>query len=242
MNGERIRIRGLVQGVGFRPFVYGLARRHGLSGWVMNDAEGVLLEVEGATLLPSALELILGERTCGGPARGLDVDLLQAHAATGCSAHGVGGTGDRPAPITDKEADAILQRMQEGVDKPKPKVLFEPGEVVRVIDGPFNDFSGVVEGVGITVTKADVGTTISFTVDPDKEAIQESLQEFVDLYNPTGQSVSLDGWTLSDNLGTWPFPDGLSIDPGALPPSGVRGRWRNAPGRGRYLSATRCRL
>ena len=46
-----------------------------------------------------------------------------------------------------------------------------------------NDFSGVVEGVGITVTKADVGTTISFTVDPDKEAIQESLQEFVDLYN-----------------------------------------------------------
>ena len=59
----------------------------------------------------------------------------------------IGGTGDRPAPISDKEADAILQRMQEGVDKPKPKVLFEPGEVVRVTDGPFNDFNGVVEEV-----------------------------------------------------------------------------------------------
>jgi len=50
-------------------------------------------------------------------------------------------------PITDKEAEAILQRVQEGIDKPRPKVLFEPGEVVRVIDGPFNDFNGVVEEV-----------------------------------------------------------------------------------------------
>ncbi len=59
----------------------------------------------------------------------------------------IGGTSDKPAPITDREADAILQRIQEGVEKPRPKVLFEPGEVVRVIDGPFNDFSGVVEEV-----------------------------------------------------------------------------------------------
>ena len=59
----------------------------------------------------------------------------------------IGGSSDRPAPITDKEADHILQRVQEGVDKPRPKVLFEPGEVVRVTDGPFNDFSGVVEQV-----------------------------------------------------------------------------------------------
>ena len=57
----------------------------------------------------------------------------------------IGGTGDRPAPISDKEADEILQRVQEGVEKPRPKVLFEPGEVVRVTDGPFNDFNGVVE-------------------------------------------------------------------------------------------------
>src|SRR5690606_8727887 len=57
----------------------------------------------------------------------------------------IGGTSDKPAPISDKEAEAILQRVQEGVEKPRPKVLFEPGEVVRVIDGPFNDFNGVVE-------------------------------------------------------------------------------------------------
>ena len=52
----------------------------------------------------------------------------------------IGGSSDRPAPISDKEADQILERVKEGVDKPRPKVLFEPGEVVRVIDGPFNDF------------------------------------------------------------------------------------------------------
>ena len=59
----------------------------------------------------------------------------------------IGGTADRPAPITAKEADAILQRVQDGVDKPRPKVLFDVGEVVRVTDGPFNDFNGVVEEV-----------------------------------------------------------------------------------------------
>src|SRR5271170_5106633 len=52
----------------------------------------------------------------------------------------IGGTSDKPAAITDKEAMSILRRVEEGVDKPKPKVLFEPGEVVRVTDGPFNDF------------------------------------------------------------------------------------------------------
>jgi transcriptional antiterminator NusG len=59
----------------------------------------------------------------------------------------IGGKADRPAPISDKEADAILRRVQEGIEKPRPKVLFEPGEVVRVVDGPFNDFNGVVEDV-----------------------------------------------------------------------------------------------
>jgi len=59
----------------------------------------------------------------------------------------IGGTGDRPVPISDAEADQILQRVQEGVDSPRPKVLFEPGEVVRITDGPFNDFTGVVEEV-----------------------------------------------------------------------------------------------
>ena len=72
----------------------------------------------------------------------------------------IGGTGDRPAPISDKEADAILQRVQEGVEKPKPKVLFEPGEVVRVIDGPFNDFNGVVEEVDYEKNRLKVSVLI----------------------------------------------------------------------------------
>jgi transcriptional antiterminator NusG len=72
----------------------------------------------------------------------------------------IGGTGDRPAPITEKEANAILQRVQDGVDKPRPKVLFEPGEVVRVIDGPFNDFNGVVEEVDYEKSRLKVSVLI----------------------------------------------------------------------------------
>ena len=72
----------------------------------------------------------------------------------------IGGTADRPAPITAKEADAILQRVQDGVDKPKPKVLFDVGEVVRVTDGPFNDFNGVVEEVNFEKNKLLVAVQI----------------------------------------------------------------------------------
>jgi len=72
----------------------------------------------------------------------------------------IGGTSDRPAPITDREADAILQRVQEGAEKPRPKVLFEPGEVVRVIDGPFNDFNGVVEDVDYEKSRLKVSVLI----------------------------------------------------------------------------------
>ena len=72
----------------------------------------------------------------------------------------IGGTSDRPAPITDAEADAILQRVQEGAEKPRPKVLFEPGEVVRVTDGPFNDFNGVVEEVNYEKSKLRVAVMI----------------------------------------------------------------------------------
>jgi transcriptional antiterminator NusG len=72
----------------------------------------------------------------------------------------IGGTSDKPAPISDKEADAIMQRVQEGVEKPRPKVLFEPGEVVRVIDGPFNDFNGVVEEVNYEKSKLRVAVLI----------------------------------------------------------------------------------
>ena len=59
----------------------------------------------------------------------------------------IGGTGDKPAPIPDSQVDAILQRVEEGVEKLRPKVLYEPGEVVRVTDGPFTDFTGVVDEV-----------------------------------------------------------------------------------------------
>ncbi len=72
----------------------------------------------------------------------------------------IGGTADKPAPITDREADAILQRIQDGVDKPRPKVLFEPGEVVRVTDGPFNDFNGVVEAVNYDKSRLRVAVSI----------------------------------------------------------------------------------
>ena len=57
----------------------------------------------------------------------------------------VGGTATKPAPIPEKEVEAIMQQMREGVEKPKPKVLFEVGEMVRVKDGPFTDFQGTVE-------------------------------------------------------------------------------------------------
>ena len=72
----------------------------------------------------------------------------------------IGGTKDEPAPITDKEADLILQRVQDGVDKPRPKVLFEVGEVVRVIDGPFADFNGVVEEVNYDKSRLRVSVLI----------------------------------------------------------------------------------
>jgi transcriptional antiterminator NusG len=72
----------------------------------------------------------------------------------------IGGTSDRPAPISQREADSILQRVQEGADKPRPKVLFEAGEVVRVIDGPFNDFNGVVEEVNYDKSRLRVSVLI----------------------------------------------------------------------------------
>lgn len=72
----------------------------------------------------------------------------------------IGGTSDKPAPISQAEADAILSRVEEGVDRPRPKVLFEVGEVVRVNDGPFNDFNGVVEEVNYEKSKMLVSVQI----------------------------------------------------------------------------------
>ena len=72
----------------------------------------------------------------------------------------IGGTADRPLPIHDAEADMILQRVQDGVEKPKPKVLFEPGQMVRVVDGPFNDFNGVVEEINYDKSRLRVAVLI----------------------------------------------------------------------------------
>lgn len=72
----------------------------------------------------------------------------------------IGGTSDRPAPISDKEAQAILNRLQESHDKPRPKTLFEPGEVVRVTEGPFADFNGVVEEVDYEKNRLKVSVLI----------------------------------------------------------------------------------
>lgn len=72
----------------------------------------------------------------------------------------IGGSSDRPSPISDREADQILNRVQEGAEKPKPKVLFEPGEMVRVTDGPFTDFNGVVEEVNYEKSRLRVAVLI----------------------------------------------------------------------------------
>ena len=72
----------------------------------------------------------------------------------------VGGTANKPAPISDKEVEKIMQQMQDGVEKPRPKVLFEVGEVVRVKEGPFTDFHGSVEDANYDKSKLRVSVTI----------------------------------------------------------------------------------
>lgn len=72
----------------------------------------------------------------------------------------IGGKADKPAPITSKEADLILQRVDDSAEKPTPKTMFEPGEMVRVTDGPFNDFNGVVEEVNYDKSRLQVAVLI----------------------------------------------------------------------------------
>lgn len=72
----------------------------------------------------------------------------------------VGGTGNRPSPISEKEVEKIMSQMQEGVEKPRPKTLFEVGELVRVKDGPFTDFNGNVEEVNYEKSRLRVSVTI----------------------------------------------------------------------------------
>lgn len=72
----------------------------------------------------------------------------------------IGGTSDHPAPISDKDAQKIIDRVQQGQDKPRPKTIFEPGEVVRVTQGPFSDFNGVVEEVNYEKSRLRVAVLI----------------------------------------------------------------------------------
>lgn len=72
----------------------------------------------------------------------------------------IGGTPEKPAPITTQEAEAILRRVQDGTEKPRPKTMFDAGETVRVADGPFADFNGVVEEVNYEKSRLQVSVLI----------------------------------------------------------------------------------
>jgi transcriptional antiterminator NusG len=70
------------------------------------------------------------------------------------------GAGNRPVPISEKEAQAILTQVQEGVDRPRPSVVYDIGEEVKVIDGPFASFNGIVEDVDEEKSKLKVSVSI----------------------------------------------------------------------------------
>ena len=72
----------------------------------------------------------------------------------------IGGTATKPTPISEKEVAKIMQQIQEGVEKPRPKVLFEMGEMVRIKEGPFTDFNGNVEEVNYEKSRMRVAVTI----------------------------------------------------------------------------------
>ncbi len=72
----------------------------------------------------------------------------------------VGGSGNRPAPITEREVQSIMHQMREGVEKPRPKVQFEVGEQLRVTEGPFTDFSATVEDVDYDKSRLKISVLI----------------------------------------------------------------------------------
>ena len=72
----------------------------------------------------------------------------------------IGGHGNKPTPISEKEVEKIMAQVQEGVEKPRPKVLFEVGEMVRIKEGPFTDFNGNVEDVNYDKSRLSVSVTI----------------------------------------------------------------------------------
>lgn len=72
----------------------------------------------------------------------------------------IGGSGNRPAPISEREVQSIMQQMQDGVEKPRPKVLFEVGEQLRVTEGPFADFNATVEDIDYDKSRIKVSVLI----------------------------------------------------------------------------------
>jgi transcription termination/antitermination protein NusG len=72
----------------------------------------------------------------------------------------IGGSSDKPTPISEREADSIMQQVKVGTEKPRPKFSFEPGELVRVVSGPFADFNGTVEDVNFEKSKLRVAVSI----------------------------------------------------------------------------------
>ncbi len=72
----------------------------------------------------------------------------------------IGGKPDTPTPLSEKETDHIRQRISTGKDKPRPKTVFEPGEVVRVVGGPFTDFNGMVEEVDYEKSRLKISMVI----------------------------------------------------------------------------------
>lgn len=89
----------------------------------------------------------------------------------------IGGTPEKPAPITEREADQILQRVQDGTEKPRPKTVFEAGETVRVVDGPFADFNGVVEEVNYDKNRLQVSVLIFGRATPVELEFSQVVKE-----------------------------------------------------------------
>jgi len=124
----------------------------GINGlWVDDNTLSNTSASSAATRREVGIALAIGLDTSGA-----DQCQILANQVTGF----VGGTATKPAPIPEKEVDAIMQQMREGVEKPKPKVLFEVGESVRVKDGPFTDFNGNVEEVNYEKSKIRVSVLI----------------------------------------------------------------------------------
>jgi len=88
----------------------------------------------------------------------------------------IGGSSENPIPIKKNEINKILFRLKNAIDKPKPKILFEPGEIIRVVDGPFSDFNGSLEEVNYEKNRLKVSVMIfgrSTPVDLDFSQVEK---------------------------------------------------------------------